>query len=88
MKKTNVVFLYHKWLSRECLLLKLFGRVITLIGVILTLNFIAWAGLLLIAIRNFITKIPPVSILQRVTINSANSIYVGLQRHKKFQYHS
>ena len=25
------------------------------------LNFIAWAGLLLIAIRNFITKISPVS---------------------------
>jgi hypothetical protein len=64
--------------------LGLIGAVIAAFGLILTLNFMAIIGLLLMGISNFITTISPVSLLQRVTIHSGDITSVGLGGVKNF----
>jgi len=64
--------------------LGLIGAVIAALGLILTLNFVAVIGLLLLGVSHYITTISPVSILQRVTVNSGDITSVGLGGVKNF----
>jgi hypothetical protein len=64
--------------------LQIFGAALALFGLIVHLNVLALIGLIFIGISRTITTISPISLLQRVTIQSGNITSVGLNGVQQF----